>query len=55
MVDLVASANLHLRHIEPSFRRHRELRRDKLANALTLGVLEQFFAQQYLIVADKPI
>jgi len=55
MLDLVESANLQLRHIEPSFRRHRELRRDKLVNTLTLGVLERFFAQQYLIVAEKPV
>jgi 2-polyprenyl-3-methyl-5-hydroxy-6-metoxy-1,4-benzoquinol methylase len=53
MLDLVRSANLDVRHVEPSFKRQRELRGDKVMNALTLGILESFFAQQYLLVAEK--
>jgi 2-polyprenyl-3-methyl-5-hydroxy-6-metoxy-1,4-benzoquinol methylase len=55
MLDLVRSASLVIDHVEPSFRRHRELRKDRAANALTLGLFQQFFAQQYLIVAKKPL
>jgi 2-polyprenyl-3-methyl-5-hydroxy-6-metoxy-1,4-benzoquinol methylase len=54
MLDLVRSASLEVRHVEPSFKRQRELRIDKLMNSLTLGLVEAFLAQQYLIVAEKP-
>jgi 2-polyprenyl-3-methyl-5-hydroxy-6-metoxy-1,4-benzoquinol methylase len=54
MLDLVRSADLRLRTIEPSFRRHRELRVARRVNTFTLGLLEPYLAQQYLIVADKP-
>lgn len=54
MVDLVLSAKLSIRTIEPSFRRHRDLRSALRANRFTLGLLEPWLAQQYLIVADKP-
>jgi 2-polyprenyl-3-methyl-5-hydroxy-6-metoxy-1,4-benzoquinol methylase len=53
MVDLVHSAKLRIRTIEPSFRRHRDLRGALKANNLTLGLLEPWLTQQYLIVADK--
>jgi 2-polyprenyl-3-methyl-5-hydroxy-6-metoxy-1,4-benzoquinol methylase len=53
MIDLVRSAGLQILRIEPSFRRHRQLRNDRLLNALTLGLGERFLAQQYLIVAAK--
>jgi SAM-dependent methyltransferase len=54
MLDLVTSARLKVRMIEPSFRRQEELKRDRFMNLLSLGVAEQFLAQQYLIVAEKP-
>jgi 2-polyprenyl-3-methyl-5-hydroxy-6-metoxy-1,4-benzoquinol methylase len=53
MIDMVAAADLRLLKIEPSFVRQRELRADRLLNGVTLGLLEPFLAQQYLIVADK--
>jgi 2-polyprenyl-3-methyl-5-hydroxy-6-metoxy-1,4-benzoquinol methylase len=53
MVDMVRAAGLRISKIEPSFVRQRELRADRLLNGVTLGVLEPFFAQQYLIVAEK--
>jgi SAM-dependent methyltransferase len=53
MLDLMRFADLQVRHVEPSFNRQRELRTAKVMNALTLGVLEHFLAQQYLIVAEK--
>lgn len=55
MLDLVRSAGLEILTIEPSFRRHRLLKYDRLMNALSLGIGERFLAQQYLIVADKPL
>jgi 2-polyprenyl-3-methyl-5-hydroxy-6-metoxy-1,4-benzoquinol methylase len=54
MIDLLGFAGLRVEHVEPSFRRHRELSRDKRMNAITLGLVEQFLAQQYIIVAEKP-
>jgi SAM-dependent methyltransferase len=54
MLDLVRSAKLRICKVEPSFHRQRELQFDRRLNALTLGVLEPFLAQQYLIVAEKP-
>jgi len=53
MIDLVRSAGLEVRHMEPSFLRQQELKNDRLVNALTLGLGERFLAQQYLIVAAK--
>jgi 2-polyprenyl-3-methyl-5-hydroxy-6-metoxy-1,4-benzoquinol methylase len=53
MLDLVQSARFRILSVEPSFRRHKALKRDRLLNALTLGLAERFFAQQYLIVAEK--
>jgi 2-polyprenyl-3-methyl-5-hydroxy-6-metoxy-1,4-benzoquinol methylase len=53
MLELIRSTHLDVRHVEPSFKRQRELRTDKVINALTLGVVEHFLAQQYLIVAEK--
>jgi 2-polyprenyl-3-methyl-5-hydroxy-6-metoxy-1,4-benzoquinol methylase len=53
MIDMVRAAGLHISRIEPSFMRQHELRLDRLLNGATLGVLEPFFAQQYLIVAQK--
>jgi 2-polyprenyl-3-methyl-5-hydroxy-6-metoxy-1,4-benzoquinol methylase len=53
MLDLVRSARLHILAVEPSFRRHQDLRRDRILNVLTLGLAERFLAQQYLIVAEK--
>jgi 2-polyprenyl-3-methyl-5-hydroxy-6-metoxy-1,4-benzoquinol methylase len=54
MLDLLGSAGLRIEHVEPSFRRHRDLSKDRRMNAITLGLVEQFLAQQYLIVAEKP-
>jgi 2-polyprenyl-3-methyl-5-hydroxy-6-metoxy-1,4-benzoquinol methylase len=54
MLDLVRSAGLEIRTVEPSFRRHRLLKSDRILNALSLGLGERFWAQQYLIVAGKP-
>jgi SAM-dependent methyltransferase len=54
MLDLVRSARLTIRTVEPSFAHHEQLRNDRYLNALTLGLAQQFLAQQYLIVADKP-
>jgi 2-polyprenyl-3-methyl-5-hydroxy-6-metoxy-1,4-benzoquinol methylase len=54
MLDLVRSAGLKIRTVEPSFRRHQLLRSDRLMNALSLGIGERFLAQQYLITAEKP-
>jgi SAM-dependent methyltransferase len=53
MIELVQSAGLCILKVEPSFVRQRELRTDRLLNGLTLGMLEPFLAQQYLIVAEK--
>lgn len=53
MIDMVLSAGLRISKIEPSFVRQRELFTDRLLNGMTLGALEPFFAQQYLIVAEK--
>lgn len=53
MLDLVRSARFRILSVEPSFRRHQDLKKDRLMNALTLGLAERFFAQQYLIVAEK--
>jgi SAM-dependent methyltransferase len=53
MLELIQSAHLEVRHVEPSFKRQRELRTAKVINALTLGVVEHLLAQQYLIVAEK--
>jgi|SRR5579859_525725 len=53
MLDLVRTAGLGILSVEPSFRRHRQLRNDRLMNALSLGLAERFLAQQYLIVAEK--
>jgi len=53
MIDLVRSAGLRVQHIEPSFRRHQELRNDRIMNFLSLGLGERFLAQQYLIVASR--
>jgi hypothetical protein len=53
MLDLVRSAGLKICAVEPSFRRQQLLRRDRLMNALSLGLGERFLAQQYLIVAEK--
>jgi len=55
MLDLVRSATLEIQRIEPSFKRHRALRSERRANSCTLGLFEQFLAQQYLIVAQKPL
>jgi 2-polyprenyl-3-methyl-5-hydroxy-6-metoxy-1,4-benzoquinol methylase len=54
MLDLVRSAGLGILSVEPSFRRHQQLRNDRLMNAFSLGLAERFLAQQYLIVAEKP-
>jgi 2-polyprenyl-3-methyl-5-hydroxy-6-metoxy-1,4-benzoquinol methylase len=54
MLDLVRSAGLEIRTVEPSFHRHQLLKKDRLMNALSLGLGERFLAQQYLIVAEKP-
>jgi len=54
MLDLVRSAGLEIGKVEPSFLRQSELRGDRILNSLTLGLIEQFLAQQYLIVAEKP-
>jgi SAM-dependent methyltransferase len=54
MLDLVRSAGLDIRSVEPSFRRHQLLKKVRLMNALSLGLGERFWAQQYLIVAEKP-
>jgi 2-polyprenyl-3-methyl-5-hydroxy-6-metoxy-1,4-benzoquinol methylase len=54
MIELVQSAGLRVRRMEPSFFRHQALRKDRIMNALTLGLGERFFAQQYLIVAARP-
>jgi SAM-dependent methyltransferase len=54
MIDLVKRCGLIVRHVEPSFRRQPELRQDSRLNALTLGLAEQFFAQQYLLLCEKP-
>jgi len=54
VLDLVESAGLAVVNIEPSFRRHAALRRDRILNALTLGLGERFFTQQYLVVGEKP-
>jgi 2-polyprenyl-3-methyl-5-hydroxy-6-metoxy-1,4-benzoquinol methylase len=53
MIDLVRSAGLRVQRIEPSFLRQRELKNDRIINALSLGLVERFLAQQYLIVAAK--
>jgi 2-polyprenyl-3-methyl-5-hydroxy-6-metoxy-1,4-benzoquinol methylase len=53
MLDLVRSAGLGILSVEPSFRRHRQLRNDRIINAFSLGLAERFLAQQYLIVAEK--
>ncbi len=53
MIDLVRSAALRVSRIEPSFLRQRELRFDRIVNAVTLGLLEPFLAQQYLLVVSK--
>jgi hypothetical protein len=53
MLDLVASAGLGVINIEPRFRRDPALRRDRIFNALTLGVRERFFTQQYVVVRKK--
>jgi 2-polyprenyl-3-methyl-5-hydroxy-6-metoxy-1,4-benzoquinol methylase len=55
MVDLLKSAGLKVDTVEPSFRRQPELRRDKLLNLLSAGVVEPVFAQQYLLRAQKPV
>ena len=54
MIDLIKSAKLGVMQVEPSFRRQKALRMDRLLNALSLGLAERFLAQQYLIVAEKP-
>jgi 2-polyprenyl-3-methyl-5-hydroxy-6-metoxy-1,4-benzoquinol methylase len=54
MLELVQGSGLQLRHVEPSFRRQPALRRDRSLNALTLGLAEQFLAQQYVILCEKP-
>jgi len=54
MLDLVTSVGLTVSQVEPSFRRQIELRRDRVINAVSLGIAEQFLTQQYLIVARKP-
>lgn len=54
VLDLIKSAGLTVLKIEPSFRRHPDLRRDRILNALTLGLGERFFTQQYLVVGEKP-
>jgi SAM-dependent methyltransferase len=53
MIDLIRSSGLAIRHVEPSFRRQPELHRDRRLNALSLGLGEQFLAQQYLFVCSK--
>jgi len=53
MVDLVRAAGLRLVRIEPSFLQHTNLKQDRILNAISLGLAEQFLAQQYLIVAEK--
>ena len=53
IVDLVRSAQLRILTVEPSFLRQQELKQDRVMNALSLGLAERFFAQQYLIVAEK--
>ncbi len=53
MLDLVRSAGLGILSVEPSFRRHRQLKNDRLMNLVSLGLAERFLAQQYLIVAEK--
>lgn len=54
ILDLVALANLAVMRVEPSFRRQKELSRDRYINALTLGLVERFLTQQYLVLATKP-
>jgi 2-polyprenyl-3-methyl-5-hydroxy-6-metoxy-1,4-benzoquinol methylase len=54
-VDLVRTAGLAIRRVEPSFRLHEGLRRDRLLNTLTFGLGERFLTQQYLIVAEKAV
>jgi 2-polyprenyl-3-methyl-5-hydroxy-6-metoxy-1,4-benzoquinol methylase len=53
ILDLVRFAQLRIDSVEPSFVRQRPLRTDRRVNALTLGLLEPFLAQQYLVVATR--
>jgi 2-polyprenyl-3-methyl-5-hydroxy-6-metoxy-1,4-benzoquinol methylase len=53
-IDLVRSAGMRVDAVEPSFKRHSELRADRLLNTMSGGLFERFLAQQYLIVARKP-
>ena len=53
ILALVASAALQRARVLPSFALHPSLRRQRLLNTLTLGIFQQFLAQQYLVVATK--
>jgi 2-polyprenyl-3-methyl-5-hydroxy-6-metoxy-1,4-benzoquinol methylase len=53
VLELVRSAGLEILSVEPSFRHHQDLRRDRILNAMTLGLGERFFTQQYLVLAEK--
>jgi 2-polyprenyl-3-methyl-5-hydroxy-6-metoxy-1,4-benzoquinol methylase len=53
IIELVDCGDLNVLRIEPSFLRQKQLKRDRLLNTLTLGLLERFFAQQYVVLAKK--
>ncbi len=55
MQALIEGAGLVIEADRPSFLGQAQLRRDRQANALTLGLFEAFFAQQYLFRARKPV